>query len=63
MKRSPKKWGLAHEITYEVPTASGNAVWHVCTAYGLQKLDRLALCKLHGYRVIRIRSTVYSKYC
>lgn len=63
MKLSAKKWGIAYQITYEVPTASGNAVWHDTTAYGLKKLDVLSLCKLYGYRVIRISHRPYFKYC
>lgn len=62
MKHTAEKYGLAYEITYEVPTASGNAVWHSIRVYGLQKLETLALCKIYGYRVISIKRSVYFKY-
>lgn len=63
MKHNPDKYGLAYEITYEVISAHGFGHWHTVRVYGLQKLDTLALCKLHGYKVISIRRSVYFKYC
>lgn len=46
---------LMYEITYEVPTASGNAVWHSVTVPGNKKIDIINLCKLYSYKLIGIR--------
>ena len=50
-----KAKSLMYEITYEVPTASGNAVWHSVTVPGNKKIDIINLCNLYSYKLIGIR--------
>lgn len=53
-KQERKPSMIGYEIVYEVPTASGNVHCSRTVVYGLGKLDMMALCKLHNYKIIEI---------